>query len=111
MFKHKGSVFLILQPDNTGVAGGLQQSLKIKLHYTGTERCSLILFGSWSCNPTFKKIAESHCAFDGNWSLRVQVQTMQEAVSAQFLSILSASQEFHLIMTDAGFNSTFFAMD
>lgn len=32
---------------------------------------------------------------------------MQEAVSAQSLPIFSAAQEFHLIMTEAGFNSTF----
>lgn len=32
---------------------------------------------------------------------------MQEAVSAQPLPIFSASQEVHLIMTEAGFNSIF----
>lgn len=89
--KPKGSVFLILQPDNTGVAGGLKQALKIKLHYTGMERCSLILSGSWSYNPTFQKIAESHCALNGNWSLTVQVQTMYQAVSAQPLPTFSGS--------------------
>lgn len=97
--KHKGSAFLILQCDNTGVAGGFQQPLKIKLHYTGTERCSLILSWSWSHNATFWQAAESHCAL-----MRAQVQTMQQAASLQPLPTFSGSQQFYGIMSEAGCN-------